>query len=120
MKRVDKDNPLLLHIGLQLCVMLYACTGIFTKLASRESALTLRFVLLYSGAILIMFVYALLWQQFLKRLPLSTAYAHRCLSSIWSILIGRILFMEHISINQIIGSLLLLVGVYLIVTGDEK
>ena len=115
-----KKNSILIHLGLQFAVMLYACTGIFTKLASRENTLSLRFVIFYGIALLIMFVYALLWQQFLRRLPLSTAYAHRCLSSIWSIIIGKTFFMEQISANQIIGSLVLIAGVYMIVTGDDE
>lgn len=109
-----------LHLGLQLSVMLYACTGIFTKLASKETFLSFRFLLFYAVAIFIMLVYAVLWQQFLRKMPLTKAYSHRSMSTIWSMLIGCLLFRETVSVTQMIGAAVLIVGVYLIVTGGEE
>ena len=115
-----KRREYILHLGLQLCVMIFACTGIFTKLASKEAFLSLQFFFFYAIAILIMLVYAVAWQQFLRRMPLIKAYSHRCLSTIWTMLIGRFMFDEFISITQMIGAGVLVVGVFLIVTGGEE
>ena len=60
------------YIGLHLAILLYASTGIFTKQASAQSFLSAKFILFYGIAILLMFLYALLWQQFLKVMPLNT------------------------------------------------
>ena len=68
---------LLPYLGLHLSILLFSATGIFTKLASRQPFLSWKFILLYGTAILLMFVYALLWQQFLKIMPLNTAYANK-------------------------------------------
>lgn len=115
---MKKDNILPI-IGLQLAVMLYAFTGFFTKLASREPFLSPRFILLYAGLILTLGIYAILWQQFLKRFPLTTCYASRAMSSVWTMLIAFIFFHEQITWNMILGAFVIIAGVYMVVTANE-
>ena len=105
--------------GLQAAVLLFSATGILTKLASKEAFLSMRFLLLYGGAVLLMVVYAFLWQQFLKILPLNTAYAGKSMSTVWTILFGVTVFHEQISIGMIVGAAIIIAGVYLVVTADE-
>ena len=114
----DKKKILPL-IGLQLSVMLYAFTGYFTKMAARESFLSLRWCMFYGGMIMILGIYAILWQQFLKLFPLSTCYASRAMASVWTMLIAFIAFRETITWNMILGALVIITGVYLVVTADE-
>ena len=119
MMRKEKWSRVLWMAGLQLAVLLFASTGIFTKLASKEAFFSGRFVLLYGTAIFLMFVYAILWQQFLKRMPLMTAYAGRSMSTVWTVLFGCLIFREQLTVGMIIGSLIIIAGVYLVVTSDE-
>ena len=112
-------QKLLWFVCLQVAVLLFSATGIFTKLASREAFLSGRFILLYGSAVLLMVVYAFLWQQFLKVMPLNTAYAGKSMSTVWSILFGCIFFHEQVSLGMILGSAIIIVGVYLVVTADE-
>ena len=106
-------------VGLQLSVLLYSTTGIFTKMASAQTFLSARFILLYGASIFLMFIYALLWQQFLKIMPLNTAYANRSVSTVWTMLFGALLFHETITWTMILGATIIIVGVYLVVTADE-
>ncbi len=106
-------------IGLQMAVFLYACTGYFTKMAARESFLSFRFCFFYACMIGLLGVYAILWQQFLKRFPLTTCYASRAMSSVWTMLIAFVAFRETISWNMILGAFVIITGVYMVVTADE-
>ncbi len=118
-KKSAMGGKLLTVLGLQLSVLVYSSTCIFTKLASREPGLTLGFVVLYGIAIGIMFIYAVVWQQFLRRMPLSTAYANRSMSTVWTMLFGAFFFREEITLTMWIGAVVIIFGVYLVVTDYE-
>lgn len=114
-----KNSQLLQILGLQFSVLLFSSTGIFTKLASKQTFLSGKFILFYGVAIFMMFVYAVLWQQFLRKLPLSTAYANKSLSTVWIMLFGYLFFEEEIQLTMIMGAIAIVIGVYVVVTADE-
>ena len=99
---------------LQLVVMLYTVSGIFAKFASGSEFLSLRFLLLYGGEILILGIYAILWQQIIKKVDLSVAYANRSVALIWSMTWAVLIFHETLKINQIIGVLVVIAGTILV------
>ena len=106
----DKKKILPL-IGLQAAVFLFACTGYFTKMASREPFLSFRFCFFYACMIALLGIYAILWQQFLKMFPLTTCYASRAMSCVWTMLIAFIAFHEQITWNMMIGAVVIIAGV---------
>ena len=67
-----------------------------------------------------MAVYALLWQQVLKSIPLNIAYANKAVTLVWGMIWGAVVFKEQITITNIIGAVVVLAGVLLMVTGGEK
>lgn len=77
------------------------------------------FVLWYGGVLGIMAVYAVVWQQILKKLPLTVAYANKPVSLVWGMLWGSFIFHEKITWNMILGALVIFAGIYLVVTSDE-
>ena len=68
----------------------------------------------------ILFVYAILWQQILKRTSLVVAYACRGIGIIYAILWGVLFFKEEITWKMIAGAVLVLIGVYIFIFGDIK
>lgn len=114
-----KNRQYLLFIGLQLSILMFASTGILTKKAAQYPFLSSGFILLYGSSILIMFIYALLWQLFLKRIPLTTAYANKSVSTVWTMLFGYLFFKEDISLSMIVGAIMIIIGVFIVVTADE-
>lgn len=104
---------------LQLCILIFSLSSVLEKLASGYPFLSTRWILLYAGALLIIGLYALAWQQFLKRIPLSTAYANRAMTMLWSMAFGMLFFGEKITWNMVLGVVVIAVGVYFVVTGDE-
>ena len=77
---------------------------------------------LYSGlgwCFVIMFAYAIIWQQILKRMPLTVAYANKPVTLIWGIIWGALIFGEKITVNMLIGAAVIFAGIYL-VTGETE
>ena len=97
-------------IGINL---VYACTAIFTKMASRQEMLSWPYLMWIAGAVGVMGVYALLWQQVIARMPLSTAYMFKGTSLIFVLLISALLFGEAISLNNVIGAVIIIGGIVL-------
>lgn len=93
--------------------LLYACVGIFTKYASQQDFLSLNFMLVVMGAVGVMGLYAVLWQQVLKRIELSVAYMFKGTSIIFVMLLAYILFGEQITWNNILGAIIIIVGIVL-------
>ena len=105
---------------LQLSVLLFSVSSVLMKLAAQRPMLSLPWISLYGGALLIIGLYAIAWQQFLKRIPLTTAYANRAVTMLWSMVFGALVFRENVSWNMLAGAGVILCGVYLVVTGDER
>ena len=66
--------------------ILYACTGICTKMASQQQMLSVPYILWFGGAVAVIGVYAILWQQLLRRIELSTAFMFKGSTLIFTML----------------------------------
>ncbi len=106
--------------ALQLSVLLFSASSVLMKLAAQHAMLSWPWIGLYFGALCIIGAYALVWQQFLKRVPLTTAYANRAMSMLWSMLFGVAIFREAVTWNMIAGVVVIAFGIYLVVTGDGE
>ena len=60
-----------------------------------------------------MAIYALLWQQVLARVPLSTAYIFKGTSLVFVLLLSALLFDEEITLTNILGSIIIITGIAL-------
>ena len=63
-------------------------------------------------------VYAILWQQMIKRFDLSVAYANRSMAILWSLVWAVVFFHERITINNVLGVLIVLAGTVLVNTDE--
>ncbi len=106
-------------VALQFIVVVYTLAGVFGKCASEYQFLSFGFIACYGLEIFVLGVYALLWQQIIKKLDLSVAYANRSLALLWSMLWAVIFFNEGISLQNIIGVIIVIAGTML-VNGDAN
>ena len=106
---------LLLHILL----MVYSFGGIFSKSAAFEDFLSFKWCLYYGGVILLMAIYALGWQQIIKRMPLTSAYANKAVTTVWGLVWGVLFFKEKITLGKLLGIVLIVVGVILFSLSDS-
>lgn len=93
--------------------LFYACVTIFTKYASQHELLSVSYCLGLVGAIGVMGTYAIGWQQILKHVELSTAYMFKGTSLIFIMLLAWMLFGEQITLNNIIGACVIIIGIVL-------
>ncbi len=102
-------------------LLMYSACSVFAKLSGNamEAGDTTGFLVFLALEFLMLVVYSLLWQFVLKQLPLNVAYASKALCTLWTCLFGILLFHEGITLGKALGLLLVLGGVYLVVTDHE-
>ncbi len=105
---------------LQLAILLFAGCTLLMKVAAQYEPFSWNWILLFGAGIAILGSYALVWQQFLKRLPLVTVYANRAAVMFWSMIFGALFFHETIRWNMIVGVAVIFCGIYLVVTSDAE
>ena len=107
----------MLHISL----LFSSLSGVCSKMASRctGNILSIEFIFWFGLVFVIMFGYAIIWQQILKRMPLTVAYANRPVTLIWGIIWGALIFGEKVTWNMIAGAAIIFAGIYL-VTGEDS
>ena len=106
-------KKLLIIISLHVILAIYSISGILSKMASRTHFLDLDFCLYYCGILLLLGFYAIVWQQIIKEIPLTVAFANKAITVVWGIIWGIMFFDENIMPGQIIGALLIMVGIIL-------
>ena len=116
---MKKTKTLLL---LHLMLMIYSMSGICSKIASKQEFLSLKFCLFYGIIIILLGFYAIGWQQIIKRLPLTTAFANKAVMIVWGIVWGFLFFNEPITPGKIIGALMVVGGIviYALADGEQE
>ncbi len=106
----------LLHIML----MIYSMSGICSKLAAGQKFLNFKFCLYYGLIIVLLGFYAIGWQQIIKRMPLTVAFANKAVTVVWGIVWGFIFFNEAITPGKVVGAVLVIVGIVVYALADKE
>lgn len=101
---------------LQAVVVIYTLSSVVAKLATGKELFSFSFFLFYGLEIAILGVYAILWQQMIKRFDLSIAYANRAMALLWSALWAILLFREGLGPKQVAGIVLVILGTVIVNT----
>lgn len=107
-------------IFLHLTFLVYSLASVFSKKAGAEEVLSIRFLFFYGMVLFILMLYAVLWQQNLKRIPLVTAYANKAVTVIWGMVWGVLLWHEKFFLKNIIGAVIIMLGVVLVATEEKE
>ena len=116
MSRTQGRTLLLLHILL----LFYSLSDVMSKLAAGLDFLSLGFVVCYGGLLVILAGYAIGWQQVIKRMPLTTAYANRGITVVWGIFWGALFFSEAVTPGKIAGAVMVVAGIVLFSLADGE
>lgn len=106
-------------LALQLVVMIYTLSSVAAKFTSGYEPLSLPFLLFYGTEILILGIYAIAWQQIIKRCDLSVAYANRSMAILWSLIWTVLFFHETLTVKNIIGVLIVFAGTMIVNSDGE-
>lgn len=107
-KRKSRSTVLL---ALHILLAVYSLSGVLSKLASGFSFSDIGFYLCYCGILALLGIYAIGWQQIIKRLPLTVAFANKAITVVWGMVWGVLFFGEQINIQMIIGAALVIAGI---------
>ena len=106
------------YVQLHLNILLFSLTGIFSKMAAiqyEEKGLHSRLLYFFITLMIInCAIYALVWQKVIKNFSLSTAYANKSVYIIWSQLWAVLIFHENLSLQNIVGMLVVFCGVLVV------
>ena len=108
-------NP---FIEINILFFIYSLMSVLGKLAARENTFNIRFVVLYGSSLLVMGIYAIFWQQIIKKLPLMVAYANKSIVLIWGMIWGIVFFGETVTIGKMVGLFIVVSGVVLFATSE--
>ena len=107
-------------IGLHLLLAVYSLSDVCSKTAAGSPFMSFRFLFFYGCVLGLLGVYAIGWQQVIRRLPLTVAFANRAVTVVWGIVWGVLFFREQVSPLRLVGAALIMAGVVLFARADGR
>ena len=104
---------------LQIVIAIYTLSTVCAKFASGQEFMSFQFILYYGIEMMILGVYAIIWQQLLKKFDVSIAYANKAMGLLWSIVWAILIFNDTITIKNVIGVLIVIIGTIIVNNEDE-
>jgi len=107
------------YVQILFVFCIFSFVGVMSKLAANSEFLSERFFFFVAIQIFILGIYAVLWQQMLKKFTLVSAMSFRGVVVILSLIWAIVIFRENVTAFNIIGSLLIMVGIYVVSSEDR-
>lgn len=101
------------YLMLHLLMLLFSLPPLCCKISGQHPFLSFPFLFFYGLSIFLLGIYALLWQQVIKRIPLNVAYANKAVTVVWGMIWGVLFFGESITVRKLIGAVTIMTGVVL-------
>ena len=105
---------------LQLAVLVYSLSTVAANMASKYDFLSAGWILFFGLEFAVLAVYAILWQQAIKKFQLSVAYANKAVMLLWSMLWNFIIFSQGITPGKVCGVILVMGGVIVMNKGEGR
>ena len=109
-----------MFVSLHIILLIYSLVSCFSKTAALSDFLSIKFIACYAAMILMLGIYAIAWQQIIRKMPLTTAYANKAVTVVWGIVWGLLFFGEEITVGKIIGAAFIMAGIVLYAAADNK
>ena len=100
-------------LGLHLLLAVYSLSSVVSKLSGRYNWPEPGFFLCIAGVFGLLGLYALGWQQVIKRMPLTAAFANKAVTVVWGLVWGVLLFNEAVTPGKLAGCALVMAGLVL-------
>ena len=109
-------------ILLQMVVVIYSINTVIAKFVSDQPFMSFKFIALYLLEFVVLGIYAVFWQQMIKRFELSIAYANKAMTLLWSLLWSVLIFGDSVTPAKVVGVLLVIAGTIILNSDvmDEK
>ena len=103
---------------LHLVLFIYSLISVVSKQVSGRTSI--EFFVGYGFVLLLLLVYAVLWQMVLKKQSLSVAFANKSIVIIWGIIWGCLIYKESVSWQKLIGAIVIMLGIVCVVSENEQ
>jgi len=103
------------YIFLHGILFFYAICILLEKYTSSFDIGSYEFYLFYFIVVIFLGVYAISWQQILKRLDLNIVFVNKAIVVVWGIILGYLVFKETIEISTIVGAIIVILGIIMVV-----
>lgn len=102
------------YILLYVSFLIYSGTTICAKMAALHKIFSIPFLFYVALEFVLLGIYAVLWQQVLKQFSLVSAMANKGIVVIFGLLWSMFLFQETVSIYNIVGAIVILIGMWVV------
>ena len=92
---------------------IYTTSGVFSKLASQREFLSPGYIVFLGCTVGVLGIYAVLWQQIIKRMDVSLAYMFKGTGVVFGLLLAHFAFGEAITTTNIVGATIIICGITL-------
>jgi len=100
MKGLSLKHILLLFVSF----VVYSMTGVFSKMASMHEFLSVKYIGFFACVLLMLGLYAILWQKVLSFMPLHKAFLCKSICIVITLAISYFVFAETLTLNNILGA----------------
>ncbi len=107
-------------LQIQSAVVIYSLSTVAANLASKHAFLSFKYILFFGLEFVILGIYAIVWQQMIKKFQLSIAYANKALTLMWSMLWNFVIFSQGITPWKVVGVVLVVIGVMVMNFSDTE
>ena len=115
-----KKKSIAAILQLQGAVIVYSLSTVSAKFASEYPMLTLGWIGFFALEFVVLAIYAVIWQQVIKKFQLSIAYSNKAVTLMWSMLWNFVIFSEKITPGMVIGVLIVIAGVIVMNSSSEE
>jgi len=107
------------YFYLHCLFFLYSLISVISKTAAQFKILSPKFITLCLIALILLSIYAFFWQKILKKFSLVVAILNKGIVVFWVFLWSVIFFEENIKLNNILGALIIIIGIMLVIKNDK-
>ena len=105
---------------LELSVVVYSFSTVAANMASKYEFLSWGYIFFFGLEFVVLAIYAILWQQIIKKFELSIAYANKSVMLLWTMLWNFIIFGQGITPGKVAGVLLVMAGAVVMNIGGVR
>jgi uncharacterized membrane protein len=107
------------YFYLHCLFFLYSLISVVGKNAAQLRFFSPKFITLCFIALILLIIYAFFWQKILKEFSLVVALSNKGIVVFWIFLWSVIFFEESIRFNNILGALIIIIGIILVTKNDK-
>ncbi len=124
-KKVALKDILLLQLAVGIYSINTVIGGFVGNSLNENGVMSVKTIGLLFFEVVVLGVYAILWQQLIGKFQLSIAYANKAMTLLWSLMWSIVLFHEDVTAYKIIGVIMVMAGTIILntdptVSGEVK